>query len=99
MYIIGKRILDFGCGDGFQSIALSQRGAASVVGIDSNSNKLDNAHKLLSDYNNNSNVEFINHVDESLKGNIDIFIPLSLNFFIAGCNSFKKSSRKSLASA
>lgn len=32
--IRGKRILDYGCGDGFQSVALAKAGAASVLGVD-----------------------------------------------------------------
>ena len=32
--ISGKRILDYGCGDGFQSVAMAKAGAASVMGVD-----------------------------------------------------------------
>ena len=32
--IRGKRILDYGCGDGFQSVAMAKAGAASVRGVD-----------------------------------------------------------------
>lgn len=32
--IAGKRVLDFGCGEGYQAIAMAQRGARAVVGFD-----------------------------------------------------------------
>lgn len=72
--ILGKRIVDFGCGNGFQSIAFSQRGAKKVVGIDSNLKNLDKARKLLNDSPGCSNVDFKDQVDQSLKGNIDLVI-------------------------
>jgi SAM-dependent methyltransferase len=38
--VSGKRVADFGCGNGLQSIALVQRYGCTVVGIDSNRNTL-----------------------------------------------------------
>jgi 2-polyprenyl-3-methyl-5-hydroxy-6-metoxy-1,4-benzoquinol methylase len=31
-----KRVLDFGCGDGFQTVALARAGASEVMGVDIN---------------------------------------------------------------
>jgi SAM-dependent methyltransferase len=36
----GRRVLDFGCGDGMQSAALAREGAALVVGVDTNARTL-----------------------------------------------------------
>jgi len=44
--IVGKRILDFGCGEGWQAIALAQKGAASVVGVDKNPTYVRKAREL-----------------------------------------------------
>ena len=41
-----KRILDFGCGLGFQSVALAQKGASFVLGIDINEKVLGKARSL-----------------------------------------------------
>jgi SAM-dependent methyltransferase len=44
--IAGKRVLDFGCGDGQQAIALARNGAAEVVGIDIAERRLERARHL-----------------------------------------------------
>ena len=41
-----KRILDFGCGLGFQSVALAQKGASFVLGVDINEKALGKARSL-----------------------------------------------------
>lgn len=43
----GKAVLDFGCGDGWQSVALAEAGAAHVVGVDTNEACLDRARARL----------------------------------------------------
>jgi SAM-dependent methyltransferase len=40
------RVLDYGCGDGFQSIALRDAGAKEVVGVDTNERRLTVARRL-----------------------------------------------------
>ena len=42
----GKRVLDFGCGAGWQAAALAREGAARVVGVDSNPRTLARARAL-----------------------------------------------------
>jgi 2-polyprenyl-3-methyl-5-hydroxy-6-metoxy-1,4-benzoquinol methylase len=42
----GKRILDYGCGDGFQSVALAQQGASFVMGIDIAAQRVEHGKRL-----------------------------------------------------
>jgi 2-polyprenyl-3-methyl-5-hydroxy-6-metoxy-1,4-benzoquinol methylase len=44
--IAGKDVLDFGCGEGWQAVAMAQRGARFVLGLDSNANTLAKACRL-----------------------------------------------------
>lgn len=44
--IRGRSVLDFGCGQGWQSLAMAQAGAASVLGVDNNPATLDTARSL-----------------------------------------------------
>ncbi len=53
----GQRVLDYGCGDGFQSVALALAGAKEVVGAEVSDARLHNAHKLAAS-SGASNVEF-----------------------------------------
>jgi SAM-dependent methyltransferase len=56
--IVGKRILDFGCGEGWQALALARGGAANVVGIDRNPTYVRNAQKLAHKYQLSDRVTF-----------------------------------------
>lgn len=47
--IRGRRVLDYGCGDGFQSVAMARGGAGSVLGIDISAQRLEHARKLAGD--------------------------------------------------
>ena len=42
----GQRVLDYGCGDGFQSVALAKAGAHQVVGAEISEARLRNARQL-----------------------------------------------------
>src|SRR5437870_536463 len=44
--IRGSHVLDFGCGHGWQAVAMVRAGAASVLGVDSNLATLDTARAL-----------------------------------------------------
>jgi SAM-dependent methyltransferase len=55
--IQGQRVLDYGCGDGFQSVALAQAGARAVVGAEVSDARLGNARKLAAS-SNATDVEF-----------------------------------------
>lgn len=44
--IHGKRVLDYGCGEGFQSVAMRRRGASTVHGIDIHEGQLRHAREV-----------------------------------------------------
>lgn len=67
----GKRVLDYGCGDGFQAVALAQAGADEVVGVEVSQARLRNAVKL-AESAQCKNVEF----SESFEGRFDAVISL-----------------------
>lgn len=49
-YIPNARILDFGCGQGWQSVALARLGAASVLGVDTRSSAIRQARAMAAPY-------------------------------------------------
>ncbi len=69
----GKRILDFGCGDGFQSAAMALRGADYVLGLDTNPPTLQRARDLTARLGLSS-VEFDERLDPKHRGDFDIVI-------------------------
>ena len=65
----GKRVLDYGCGDGFQSVALAKAGAAQVLGVEIEENR--RAHgAALAAKEGAANVSFA----ERVSGQFDIVI-------------------------
>lgn len=50
--IANKSVLDYGCGDGFQSIALARAGAAEVLGVDIVEQRLAHARHMARDVDN-----------------------------------------------
>ena len=70
--IKGKRVLDYGCGDGFQSVALAKAGAAKVLGVEIEANRRAHGQSLAS-REDVSNVSF----DENITGEFDIVISLN----------------------
>ena len=44
--IRGRRVMDYGCGDGFQSIAMAKSGAAEVFGVDITAPRLEHARQM-----------------------------------------------------
>lgn len=68
----GKRVLDYGCGDGFQSVAMAKEGAAFVLGVDIIAQRLEHGRHMARGLNN---VAFATKVD----GVFDVAI--SLNSF------------------
>jgi SAM-dependent methyltransferase len=69
-----KEILDFGCGTGYQSVALARMGAKHVVGVDINKTFLAVAQKLAAQVGVANKVDFKQHVDDSLERRFDIVI-------------------------
>src|SRR6516162_11598385 len=56
--ISGRRVLDFGCGHGWQSIAMARLGAALVLGLDIATDRLDRARELARQYGVAERVRF-----------------------------------------
>jgi len=77
--IRGKRIVDFGCGGGYQSVAMALNGAEQVVGFDINTSSLRRAQQLAASTNVGSAVKFQSPAKEDLREAFDIVI--SLNSF------------------
>ncbi|WP_428409477.1 class I SAM-dependent methyltransferase [Hyphococcus sp.] len=68
----GKRVLDYGCGDGFQSVALAKAGAQQVLGVEIEANR--RAHgEALASKEGVRNVAFA----ERVSGKFDIVISLN----------------------
>src|SRR6476660_9068466 len=57
-HIKDKTVLDYGCGPGFQAVALAQRGAKSVVGVDINETWLERAAALAAEHQCSDRVSF-----------------------------------------
>jgi SAM-dependent methyltransferase len=68
-----RRVLDFGCGDGWQAVALARAGAREVVGIDTNERTLSRARQLAERYRT-MNVCFASEIPEALQGKFDVVI-------------------------
>ena len=61
--IEGKDVLDFGCGAGFQSVAMAQCGARFVLGLDTNPKTLARARELGASMGLEGRVEFVEALD------------------------------------
>lgn len=72
--ISDKEILDFGCGEGCQSLALAEAGARYVVGIDTNSESLRSAKTLLRTSTVEQKVEFVETLPAEMTGRFDVVI-------------------------
>ncbi|MFH0775334.1 MAG: methyltransferase domain-containing protein [bacterium] len=71
----GKRVVDFGCGRGRQSISLVREEGCYVCGIDTNINILQQAKKLGSEIGiQNSNLIFVEHPPSEMLRTFDIVI-------------------------
>ncbi len=68
-----KRILDFGCGTGYQSVALGLKRAAFVLGVEIDSEDLLKARQLASGLKVEDRVEFVSQLDGKYK-NFDVVI-------------------------
>jgi SAM-dependent methyltransferase len=72
--IVGKEILDLGCGTGYQTAALARMGAKHVVGLDTNRTLLETARKLAGELDVTEKVEFIDRFEKRLESRFDIII-------------------------
>ncbi len=75
----GKRVLDYGCGDGFQSVAAAKAGAREVLGVDISEARLGFARDLKR-VNGADNVEFAKRIS----GTYDVVLSLdAIEHFVA----------------
>lgn len=72
--ISGKRIVDFGCGNGHQTVALAKLGVECVFGVDTNPRCLENACKIINYSQYNCIVKVVDKIKKNLKGSFDIVI-------------------------
>jgi SAM-dependent methyltransferase len=73
--VSGKRVVDFGCGAGYQSIGLVREHKCSVVGIDSNPRTLKRA--IENAHNNNvdsHNLYFVERISPDMLKSFDVVI-------------------------
>lgn len=71
----GKRVVDFGCGTGWQSAALAREGAAFVLGVDTNPRSLAGAREVAARAGlGDDRVAFAPEVPEALRGTFDVVI-------------------------
>jgi SAM-dependent methyltransferase len=60
--IRGKRVLDYGCGEGNESISIAHHGAAHVVGLDIQPNRLAQAKKTAQQLGIHEGIDFVTEV-------------------------------------
>ncbi len=72
--VIGKEILDFGCGTGYQSVALARMGAKHVVGLDLNATYIEKARGLARELGLTEQVEFTARFAEALENRFDVVL-------------------------
>jgi SAM-dependent methyltransferase len=73
--VSGKRVVDLGCGDGYQSIALVKKYGCSVVGVDSNQKTLRKAIEN-ANYNNISSkkLSFVENISADMLNSFDVVV-------------------------
>ncbi len=72
--ISGKEILDFGCGTGYQAIAMARNGAKYVLGLDTNQQALKKAQDLARELGLRQRVEFTDKLQDCFSRKFDIVI-------------------------
>jgi SAM-dependent methyltransferase len=70
----GKDILDYGCGEGFQSVAMAKCGARRVVGVEINGAYRERASRLAAYIGVGDRVQFAERCDESAKAKFDVVL-------------------------
>ncbi|MEX2284971.1 MAG: methyltransferase domain-containing protein [Gemmatimonadota bacterium] len=71
------RVVDFGCGTGWQSIALVKTGARMVLGVDTNERTLGKARELAGAHGVADRIAFDAAIPEDQQGSFDIVITLN----------------------
>lgn len=69
-----KDILDYGCGEGYQSVAMAKYGAQRVLGVEINGAYREQAWRLAAENGVQDQTRFVNNCDEAGKGRFDLVI-------------------------
>lgn len=69
-----KEILDYGCGTGYQALALARNGAKYVLGLDTDKEALKKAEALSMTFDLTSQVEFASMIEDRYRGRFDLVI-------------------------
>lgn len=69
-----KKILDFGCGLGFQAIAFIQNGASEVLGLDIDEERLVKAKAMVHQHKLESKISFKAQLDVKEEGKFDLVV-------------------------
>lgn len=72
--LAGKSVVDFGCGLGKQSVALFEKGAARVLGIDTSARYINKARDYARARGVGATVEFSEHIADDHRGQFDIVV-------------------------
>ena len=73
--VSGGRVVDFGCGHGYQAMALAATCNCTTVGIDSNRRTLQEAREITdSELPHNSRVTFDDRIRDDMMGTFDVVI-------------------------
>jgi SAM-dependent methyltransferase len=72
--IHGRRVLDFGCGRGFQAVALAAAGAAEVVGLDTNEKLLPTGREWAAAQGVGAQVRFAASLGPEDEGAFDVVV-------------------------
>jgi SAM-dependent methyltransferase len=70
--VVGKRIVDFGCGYGYQTAALAKLDIGCIYGVDNNPRCLQNARKLIKSFEYSCEVKIVEKLEEDQKASFDI---------------------------
>jgi 2-polyprenyl-3-methyl-5-hydroxy-6-metoxy-1,4-benzoquinol methylase len=75
--ILGQTVLDYGCGPGWQAVAMHRLGARRVVGVDINERWLPAARQLAEQAGCTGPISFHPAAPEELQGTFDVVVSLS----------------------
>jgi SAM-dependent methyltransferase len=75
--ITAKRIVDFGCGGGYQTVSLALRGAAFVLGLDTNPRALSDARALARATSPTAPLDFSDRLSPDAAGTFDLVLSLN----------------------
>ena len=75
--IAGRDVLDFGCGLGYQSVAIGLKGATRVVGVDISQPGLENGRKTAAEVGVADRVKFADRISSDMRKQFDVVISLN----------------------